>query len=674
MENCFRFLINVDQCLNMSHFDMFFYRLESQHKFHMSSVQMFGDDAGSSLRNAVSDIRMYLDKYPYHVGDYQIIVAMRSVFRPQVSVWEETMLYRLLRLDRELRRARILINSRERTEKALNLIMLYDADYAADLAEPENYKESGRLLSDCSLLLQKLSIGANASQEELEQSLAACLDKDSVDPAAAELLQGFADFRRKSQEQLQALSAHLDPVSIYANSEAPLATELAEFVRNLLFNFQIFEEQIDRNNRRQQILALLRVTEFINMSTEQPPRTDGTTTVISLSQICAANWEKIWADPTLEQRYADMLYRYRSRLHRAAIELESSTVSSDIAKPLPGEEIPENNAIQAEDSIFSDSDSKDRGKDLKSLFSRFLGRSFSLSDLQAHWNDTYESTKALLQQMEYTLKTYAQTLSHKYADELEKRKQDSILWKSGFYIATPETEQDITRLAHERDQRLEQLKSPHMTPSLSFQDQLNMENALEQTNLTVRFYLRCLSAINVSAFLMLAGACALLGILHYTLLQPYVFAEAATIVCYLSYLAAVAVLMLLCWFMPYNHFRTKLKHCIEELQASTDLYINGYYTKAGHFHTYINLLNQLDYITRYHRLLVKAHAASHKLSQGYLWHKVQVQHHLHKLQFFQGLIALAQAQEAYDTTAAVPDIDGDRVCDYVDSPIYWPQD
>lgn len=33
MENCFRFLINVDQCLNMSYFDIFFYKLASQHKF-----------------------------------------------------------------------------------------------------------------------------------------------------------------------------------------------------------------------------------------------------------------------------------------------------------------------------------------------------------------------------------------------------------------------------------------------------------------------------------------------------------------------------------------------------------------------------------------------------------------------------------------------------------------
>jgi len=103
MENCFRFLINVDQCLNMSHFDIFFYRLQSQHRFHLSQVQLFGDCDDSSLHNAITDIRMYLDKYPYHVGDFQIIVTMRGHFRKDPEHWQETLLFRLMQLEHELR-------------------------------------------------------------------------------------------------------------------------------------------------------------------------------------------------------------------------------------------------------------------------------------------------------------------------------------------------------------------------------------------------------------------------------------------------------------------------------------------------------------------------------------------------------------------------------------------
>lgn len=673
MENCFRFLINVDQCLNMSYYDMFFYKLESQHKFHMNSVQLFGNSPDTSLRSAISDIRMYLNKYPYHVGNYQIIVAMRSEFRSKVHRWEETMLYRLLHLDHELRRAHILINSRERTEKALNLIMLYDSDFSAELSDPGRYKESVRLQNDCLLLLEHLGLGGSATHEELEEALGTYLSGASFDAAAAELIRSFLEKHRRSREHLQSMSLHMDPVSLYANSDAPMAAELAEYIRNLLFNFQILEELIDRNDRREHTLALLRVVEFINRSTEPPLQTDGQTAMTTLSQVCLDNWEAIWQDPTLEQRYADMLLAYRARLNIAALELESAGLSPAAAKTLPEETIPAPDAIFCEDSVFSEEDPTKRGHDLRTVFQQFLGRGFSLSNLQTNWHDAYERSRKLLEQMEYSLKTYAEGLSHQYAAELEKRKQDSIVWRTGFYVAGPDTEKDISRFAHERDQRLQQLKSPQMTPSLSFQDQLNMENALEQTNQSVRFYLRCIQAVNFAAFFLLAAVSLLTVFVHYTFLQPYVFSDPATVLCYLTYFASIAVLMLLAWSLPRNHFRTKLKGCIQSLQKSADQYISGYYAKAEHFCTYINLLNQLDYITRYHRLLTQAHAASHKLSQGYLWHKVQVQQHLHKLQYFQGLIELGRSGHGAEPDNLVPGIDGNRVRDYVDSQVYWPQ-
>lgn len=673
MENCFRFLINVDQCLNMSYFDMFFYKLESQHKFHMNTVQLFGDSYDSSLRSAISDIRMYLNKYPYHVGNYQIIVAMRSKFLPKVLQWEKTMLYRLLHMDHELRRAHILINSREQTEKALNLIMLYDADFNLELPELGNYKDSPRLQADCLLLLQHLSLTGNSTRDELEQALAAYLTRDSFDTAAAELVQTFLEKRRRNEEHLKSMSEHMDPVSFYANSDAPLAAELAEYVRSLLFNFQIFEEQIDGNSRRQQTLALLRITEFINMSTEPRLRADGQPTMTTLSQRCALNWETVWQDAGLEQRYADMLLAYRSRLNIAALELESTTVTTDGARELPPEAIPEDHAIHCEDTVFSEKNPQKQGMDLRNIFKQFTEKGFSMRSLQQKWNSAYQESKRQLEHMEYTLKAYAENMSRQYAAELEKRKQDSISWRSGFYVAGKDTEKDISRLEHERDRRLQQLKSPHMTPSLSFQDQLNMENALEQTNQTVRFYLRCLSTITGASFLLLLALCIGMVFVHYSFLQPYVFQDSGAFLCYFTYFIGITALMLTCWGLPYNHYRVKLKHSIRQLQESADKYISGFYDKAEHFGTYINLLNQLDYITRYHRLLTQAYGASHKLSQGYLWHKVQIQQHLQKLQFFQGLIELGNAGAETECEATVPGIDGDRVCDYVDSQLYWPQ-
>lgn len=672
MENCFRFLINVDQCLNMSYFDIFFYKLASQHKFHMSSVQMFGDAAQNSLRRAANDIRMYLDKYPYHVGDYQIVVAMRAAFSGPNADWGSTLLCRLLTLDHELRNARILINSREQTEKALNLIMLYDVDYSSNLPELGSYMRSGRLQQDCDRLLRELAIEEEApSIDALEQALCAYRSRSGHDVAAAELLQDFFHLRRKSHDQICAMAEHVDPVDDEGAVAELLSLDLAKFVRDRLFNMQLFEQQVDRNNRRQQTLALLRVVEFINMSTELPEEIMGQAITVSLSRRCAANWDKIWKDPTLEQRYADMLRSYQRRLNHAATELETHNPSSLTAGNLPEEEIPSDDAIVCEKGIFSEADPLQQKNNLQNIFEHVLSKNFSLKTIQSDWEQAYAGCKHLLETMEYALETYAGHLSRQYAAALDKRKKDATAWQKTVYFSTPETQSDIARLAHERDQRLSQLKAPRMNPSLNFQDQLNMENALEQENLLIRHYIRSLGAITAGNFLLLLVICLAACIGHYSFLQTYAFQGLRNVAYFLVYAGIIFVFMLLCWLLPYNHFRKKLKTCIARFKTAAETFVNGYYEKARHFSTYINLLNQLDYITRYHRLLCRADQTTHRLSQGYLWHKVQVRNHLMRLTFFQGLIDLGvNSEEDFDCT--LPDMNGDQVSDYIDSQVYWP--
>lgn len=673
MENCFRFLINVDQCLNMSYFDIFFYQLESQHKFHMCSVQTAGDSGQNSMRSAAGDIRMYLNKYPYHVGDYQIIVAMRSVFREVCSCWEETMLCRLLRLDYELRKARILINSREQTEKALNLIMLYDSDFSADLPKLGTYKESGRLQKDCQHLVQLLRVSdQEESTEVLEGAFCAYVADPKHDAAAAELLQDFLATRRKNAEQIARMAAHMETL-VQDAPPASLAADLAEFLRNRLFNIQLFEQQIDRNNRRQQTLALLRVVEFVNMSTELAAEQAGQSVLVPLAHRCSNNWNKIWADTQLEQRYADMLREYQIRLNGAAQELEGHNLCPSAASALPEEDIPDDDAITCDDGIFSEKDPGEQKNNLKLILKDVIEKRFSLRTIEAEWNKAYNSCKELLANLEYALENYAESLSRQYAVTLEKRKKDSVLWRKGVFIAGPDTEKDISHISHQKDLRLQQLKTPRMNPSLNFQDQLNMENSLEQGNLVVQHYIRCLRAITAGNFLLLIGICALMGFVHYTFLQPYALQSMSTVIYYLMYLGAVLVLMLLCWTLPYNYFKRRLKLCIARFQADTEAFINGYYTKAEQFGQYINLLNQLDYLTRYHRLLVRAHRTTHQLSQGYLWHKVQVRNHLSKLQFFHGLIELGNVSPDAVAGNFLPEMDGARVSDYIDSQLYWPQ-
>jgi len=671
MENCFRFLINVDQCLNMSNFDVFFYKLESQHKFHLNQVQLFGNDQGNSLRSAISDIRMYLDKYPYHVGDYQIIVAMRSTFNPNPDSWDHTMLQQLLQLSYELRKARIFVNSREQTEKALNLIMLYDADFSVDLPVLDAYLSSTRFRNDCALLLRHLGIEETADRKQTTQALDRYAQMPSHNAILAELMAQFVAFKDTLYANLQGVGEETLDLD-----ETSFLTDLPVFLKDQLTNFQVFEANIDRNNRRQNILAMFRVIEFINMSVERPLQAGDNIGIVTLAQQCRTNWDKIWADRELETRYARMLRRYQEKLNTAAIELEHPRIYSPAAKPIPEEAIPREEAIASTDTVFTPDSSDRKSADFRQLLARFSDTRFSIKVFRNEWDGIHEQIRASLGRMNYELQTHAGELSRKYAAVLEERKRESLGWKTGFYMAKPETEGDLNRLAFQKEELLQELRNPRMNPSLSFQDQLNMESALDQANQSVKFYLRCISMIRAGAFLTLILVCSLMGIVHYTFLQPYVFQDVSSLGFYLAYIAALFVLMLLCWNLPRQHYRKKLKACILALQEDMNLYVKGYFEKAGQFATYINLLNRLDYITRYHALLDRAWRTTHRLSQGYLWHKIQIRKHLSKLQIFQGLIDLASSapRTQEEAPAFTPALHGDQVCDVADCSIYWPQD
>ena len=330
--------------------------------------------------------------------------------------------------------------------------------------------------------------------------------------------------------------------------------------------------------------------------------------------------------------------------------------------------IPENDAIVCDADMSKKNElPEDR---LISTFQVASGKK-CLPETIEEWDGIYRRCLRLLDDMEYDLECYADGLSRKYVAEQEKRKRDMACGQKIAFAATPEIDSKIADLKNERDRRLQQLKMPQMSPSLSFQDQLNVENALKQGDILIRHYIRCLSAVSIGSFLLLIGICMLLAIGLFTVLQTYVFQDASSILCYLAYTGIVFVFMLFCWLLPYNYFRHKLRFCISDVQDAAKKHISGYYKKAKQFDTYINLLNQLDFITRYLRLLTKARKTSNRLSRGYLWHKVQIQLHLSKLQFFCGLMDHGVPAEG-DFPCVLPDIDGARVNDYIDSQLYWP--
>ena len=153
----FRFLVNTDDCLNMSIYDFFFYKMRAQKRLHIISDVNMKNGSGDPFSHAASEISNYCDRNFSFIGDYQIIIAMRAAKRESISKWEDTLLIKLLRIDNDLRRAGIYINSGGKKKIAVNLFMLYDAAVILDLKEPDlDYFGSDQFKNECILLLREL--------------------------------------------------------------------------------------------------------------------------------------------------------------------------------------------------------------------------------------------------------------------------------------------------------------------------------------------------------------------------------------------------------------------------------------------------------------------------------------------------------------------------------------
>ena len=679
MEDCFRFLINTDQCLNMSNFGMFFYKLENEHKIHISDIQLTGPSRNNQLRKAAMAIRTCLDRFPYYVGDYQVIVTMRSDYREKALEWRDTLLYRLIRLDHELRNARIFINSKEKTDKALNLIMLYDADFTIDLPDVDNYLNSERYADDFKLMLKEFGLEINETKIRTDSIISRLNEYNTVNGAdtvtsgilsdiVASIISGDAVVQK---ETAFSASQKTDVKSGWCDN-----TIISRAFREMLDRFNVFELLIDRNDMRRKMYQLLKVVEYINMSVETPANED--IGQVSLAERSKQLWKKISTETgndcvDLEAKYSEMLYNYRQRLESTLMNLQTPTQWDKSLATLPDMDIPGDNSIKSSSNVFSSDNPNDQGSDLRKILDRFYESKFSIKSIVSGWDGVYKRLTSVMSSMEAELKSFAEDLSNQYSSILEKRKLESLVHKKNVYVANANTEKDISKLKSKKEELLNKLKNPHMNPSLNFQDQLNMENSLELAHQEIRFYSECISKATAASFLLMTVVCFALFVMHYTLLQPYVFKSMDSYIFYMIYAAVAFVTMLLSWRMPHNYFRRRIKAVIERLKADMNTYIDGYFEKAEYFIEYINLINQLDYVTRRLELYCRAKDCTNRLSAGYLWHKVQIKYHLEKLQFFSGLIELFNNASGDSTEYILPDITGDRVSSVVESRIYWPQ-
>lgn len=683
----FNFYINVDQCLNMSNFDMFFYKLQSKQKFHLSNVQFFDDEGKHSLKSAFYEIRSYMDKMPFLVQDYRLIFGMRETLCREIS-WKETILYRLLKIYYGLRDANIYIKSRDAADKNVSVIMLYDTDFTVGSDNSNELKYNP--VRDLALLMNYIGVEIQneLTEEEIIDGFRTFFDskeqefcRDTVTRRFAEEYIKWADRRgiskrREVETDIEKLLAVVEEEESRADSQRKTKRNVHNILYTLIMftsecvgHYCVFTKEISKYSLDQNLLALLSIVDYITSDLHLEKEDGNLRTNKTLQEESRRNWERANNDTGIQQRYGMMIAEYKARLQIALSEntRRGGKFEGDISAP----------SYSSPERLHGSKELKLKDKDIykkefDEILQQFLKDSINRKTAESSWQKTYKNLKDKLESMDEELQLYARDISVKYKRQLEDRKIKKVYRDDiGENYSLEDVDKKIEFGKQQRIKLLDKLKKPQMNPSLTFQDQLNFEHTLEQCNLEVTFFVKCHKMVKLLNFFLLILIGGGIFFLHYIIMQGYLFSDVEKLSAFLLYIGAVFILFLTAWMAPYYYFKKKIKRTLEELKNKMKLFIDGYFKKKENFQDYINTINELDAVTSHIDRLQSIKESLSVASRRRLWHKVQIQEHLRKSGYFDSLLYSLDYFGDYRNRHKSVSLDEKQ--DVIHNRLYWPQ-
>lgn len=682
----FNFYINVDQCLNMSNFDMFFYKLQSERKFHLTNVQFFEEQGGQNLTDAFHEIRSYIDKSPFLIQDYRLIFGMREERKSNIT-WKESVLYRLLKIYFGLLDAKIFIRSKDSADKNVTVIMLYDTDFTFDMSDIMD--DAYDLSEDIELLMDYLDVSwkKGMTEQKIAEQFEQILEKNSgklgLDAVTERFLESYLLWFRKLYPQGEAeeiTDGGVEALPEFSVDEADVPARdagekmnashrlyhLLSYANDCVGGYCVFRKEINKSSLDQNMLALLGIVDYITADLQMPDTealTDET-----LKRQSVRKWKEAKNDSGIQKRYGNMIAGYKEQL-----QAELADMQKRITEHTKGDEVPEYRApakLVGDEGLRSQ-DEENYHREFTDILNRFLKKSIRKNEAAASWSQTYTALKKKLDKMEEELQLYARNLSDKYKVQLLERREEGMRSEEEKLYSQDDIALKIERQKRREKELLEMLRKPQMNPSLKFQDQLNMERALEQCNIEVRFFTKCHAMIRIANFLMLILAGGGIFLLHYIWMQTYLFSDVEKIAAFFIYVTAVLLLFFFSWNAPYYYLKRRISRSVNRLKGQMEIYIRGYFEKAENFREYINTINELDAVTGYIERLLRIREASVINAREYLWHKVQIQEHIRKSGYFENLIYSLNVDEEPQKENRSLRLDISR--DVIHNPLYWPQ-
>lgn len=661
----FTFYINIDHCLNMFYYDIFFYKMLSEKYLHISEVELNKNEGEYSLKQAFHGIRNYLDRSPYSVQDYSIVLGLR-VNGDAAPAWEESVLHRMLNIYYSLKTADIYLQTRDQVDRNLSIIVLYESAMPYETTHDTAYDTA----KDIKLLLDSLEIDLEKGTDfhYISSALRKYIDNKLVDGITSTFLQDYIDSLSieplTTKHTVKSDDSNSDDAEWIGDDQLnsyDFLDSLLLFVEKRIGHYLILCREVNINSLADQQLALLSVVDFISADDKRisvnEPYLNGNRLRFQNDQ----KWEAVKDFGEIQIRYGTMLNEYCHRLKAIMYVIDQNNNRGAERIPEYGQPL----VLEVKDS-FPDqlrSHKVQLQKKLNFFAWSFWGNSAELSRLQ----ESSQKLKGRLDVMEDELKRYAEELCDAYQEQLRNRRKDQSQ-NNGQYDLKAITSA-LTKYEDKKRKVLDKLKEPSMNLSLDFQNQLNLERSLTQFSSEMKLYQKFKSVITVRNFLSLIFGVGGIFTLQYLMAQYYVLAD-LTNLAFLTYLGFIGVIFLMCWGAPELYFRKRLRQSQRALRRDLDEYMKGYVSKAENFRIYINSLNELDAANQVIDQLKRCKIQQEERSRKYSWHKTQIQRHLDKANYFASLMQSVNDKEIIYSDH-LPELDPDE--DVIFNQLYWPQ-
>ena len=675
--NEFNFYINVDECLNMSNFEMFFYKLQNEDKFYVVEAS-FNDDmdksertAGvSSIQSALYRIKNYIGQSSFLIRDYRLIFGVRQQYKKVVS-WRETVLYRLLKIHYSMQDAKLFIKTKDRVDKNVTVILLYDVDNTLD--EKNIPDEISDNTPDIPALMEFLGVdwgesGTLPAERDIVEAmrLAAQQKKEPV------TLQFVNDFYRWYMENELYESENETKKRLPSPHRIPLRSKeekdrinrfnniynIVTFISNAVGAYCVFTKTISSNTGDHR-LALLGIVDYITTGLVGVPESETNDSAkVTLKSLARENWKNAKDDKVIWEKYGKMMASYEGRMLSRQREMAGRVPTSG-GRLIFNTDNPMRLSCEYDASQYEEQITNELDRYEKSLY--------RISS-ESSWEETENKLKAMLGELELSLEKYSETISAMYKREIRQRNEERKAKKEDKRIYdTAQLDDAIQTVSRRKQGLLEELKKQKMAPHVQYQDQLNVDQAIRKCSNEIRYYRKRRMQITAVNFLLLLLTAGVFVLISHLLLQESLFVESMNLAGAGACAAAALLFMLFSWAAPGIYFRNKMSESVNSLKAELITYTRGYTEIARNFEEYMNIINAIDVMNHYLEELGNMRDHCHSENRKYLWHKEAIGRHQKKCDFFR----LLYKDPQYSSEDA--DIPLNLETDVIHNPFYWPQ-